>query len=150
MKQDIYPNITTNYNMARRSNKNKATNQENEETINKEITSSSSSEEEDDHGDLINNKVDEDISNVLHLLKNNELDKLLNKENEFFKDEHFEVEKKIADKPLYLKDYQRDLLLSNNQEEKPFKTYQEEQDDQKNEIINEINAELSDKEDSDG
>jgi len=61
----------------------------------------------------------------LHLLKNNELDKLLNKENEFFKDEHFEVEKKIADKPLYLKDYQRDLLLSNNQEEKPFKTYQD-------------------------
>lgn len=50
---------------------------------------------------------------------------------------------------MYLKDYQRDLLLSNPEEEKPFKTYQEEQDDQKKEILNEINAELDDKEDSD-
>lgn len=135
--------------MARRSNKNKFSNQENKGTIDKDITTSSSSEEEDDHGDLINTKVDEDISNVIQLLRNNELEKLLDKDNQFFKDEHFEVEKKVADKPLYLKDYQRDLLLSKPEEEKPFKTYQEEQDDQKKEILNEINAELDDKEDSD-
>ncbi|XBW38483.1 hypothetical protein QEN19_004073 [Hanseniaspora menglaensis] len=140
--------------MARRSNKNKNVSEEHEHKKEEYLSSaSSSSEEEDDHGDLINEKVDDDIANVLSLLKNNEIDKLLNKENEFFKDEHFKVEKKEVDKPLYLKDYQRDLLLKQNEnhnnDEKPFKTYQEEQDDQKKEILDEINAELSDKNNSD-
>ncbi|KAL6926797.1 hypothetical protein ACO0SA_004903 [Hanseniaspora valbyensis] len=139
--------------MARRSNKNKKTFEEQDQKKEEYISSeSSSSEEEDDHGDLINEKVDDDIAKVMSLLKNNEIDKLLDKENQFFKDEHFKLEKKTVDKPLYLKDYQRELLLKQNEEEeekKPFKTYQEEQDDQKKEILEEINAEISDANKSD-
>lgn len=137
--------------MARRSNKNKK-NAEEEGDKQEEYLSTepSTSEEEDDHGDLINDQVNEDITNVLDLLKSNQLDKLLDKENEFFKEEHFKIDKKVVDKPLYLKDYQRELLLKQNEDqEKPFKTYQEEQDDQKKEILDEINAEISDKNISD-
>ncbi|GBL51440.1 hypothetical_protein [Candidozyma auris] len=73
--------------------------------------SSSTSEEEDEYGELLTENVESSIQKVLSMLKSDPK-KLLDPNAKFFDENDEEVSKKSKDKPLYLKDYHRQALLS--------------------------------------
>ena len=127
--------------------------------------SSSSEEEEDDFGDLVTEDVESGIQKVLNAIKSND-PSLLNPEVRFF-DESGNVTNEAlskSHKPLYLKEYQRSRLLNgelnkdddddededhadNAEETKPVKTYAEEQEEDRQGILNEINKAFNDSDD---
>ncbi|KAL6950981.1 hypothetical protein ACO0QE_000266 [Hanseniaspora vineae] len=126
--------------------------------------STSSEEEEDDFGDLVTEDVESGIQKVLNAIKSND-PSLLNPEVRFF-DESGNVTNEAlskSHKPLYLKEYQRSRLLNgelnkddddddedhgdNAEETKPVKTYAEEQEEDRQGILNEINKAFNDSDD---
>jgi len=127
---------------------------------------SSSSEEEDDYGELITDDVEQGIDKVLQAIKNG--DKSLFDPNvKFFNEIEAEKQEQAKkQKPIYLKDYHRMNLLSgdalkdeeeeqNEGEEQNFKTYDQEKQEERNEILSEIKnafneADESNEEEDDG
>ncbi|RLV90071.1 Protein KRI1 [Spathaspora sp. JA1] len=101
--------------------------------------SEESSEEEDEYGDLITEDVESGINNVLDLLKTDPK-KLLDPNTKFFHDpESITYQQQTKkEKPLYLKDYHRETLLSGSYQdeettvdgEKSYNTMQREDRDQ--------------------
>lgn len=124
---------------------------------------SSSSEEEDEYGDLITEKVEQGIEEVLNTIKTNPK-KLLDPKVKFFDDYVAENETSESnDKPIYLKDYHRMNLLSGDYKEdeenqygtvdgeKPFSLIQKEEKDQllseiKNAFENDVDSDDEDDE----
>ncbi|PVH15411.1 uncharacterized protein CXQ87_003251 [Candidozyma duobushaemuli] len=96
-----------------------------EPEVDSDEDNSSSSEEEDEYGELLTENVESSIQNVLSALKSDPK-KLLDPEAKFFHENDTAVSKKSKDKPLYLKDYHRQTLLSgdykNDDEENEFGT----------------------------
>jgi protein KRI1 len=129
-----------------------------EESLDEE---SSSSEEEDEYGDLITEKVEQGIEEVLNTIKTNPK-KLLDPKVKFFDDYVAENEtSESSDKPIYLKDYHRMNLLSGDYKqdeesqygtvdgEKPFSLIQKEEKDQllseiKNAFENDVDSDNED------
>lgn len=82
----------------------------------------SSSEEEDEYGELLTERVEQLINNVLKTLKSDPK-KLLDPESKFFEEEGA-ISKTTKDKPIYLKDYHRMNLLSGD-----YKQFDEEENE---------------------
>ncbi|KAG2730980.1 hypothetical protein G9P44_006129 [Scheffersomyces stipitis] len=122
-----------------------------------ESESESSSEDEDELGDLITEDVEAGINNVLQAIKENPT-KLLDPNVKFFEDpENFTETATKKEKPLYLKDYHRQNLLSGGYKdededneygtidgEKPFVVTQREERDQ---LLADIKSAFNEEED---
>ena len=84
--------------------------------------SSSSDEEEDEYGDLITEDVEQGINQVMEIIKKNP-SKLLDPSVKFFDDPETAADKanvaggKSLEKPMYLKDYHRQMLLDGSYKE---------------------------------
>ena len=113
-------------------------------------------EEEDDFGDLVTEDVESGIQKVLNAIKSNDPN-LLNPEVRFF-DENGKVTNEAlskSHKPLYLKEYQRSRLLNGElnigddaeEDTQPVKTYAEEQEEDRQGILNEINKAFNNSDD---
>ncbi|KAL7947280.1 hypothetical protein V8C42DRAFT_317322 [Trichoderma barbatum] len=122
--------------------------------------SSSTDETEDEDGFLATEDLDAQISATLQAIRNKD-PRVYDKDITFYNpdDENADaVTKEKKEKPVFLRDYQREKLLrgdvggSDDEEEAP-KTYQQEQDAIKNSLLSEINAakaeQDSDEEDED-
>lgn len=72
---------------------------------------SSSSSDEDEYGELLTENVEKSINKVMEALKKDPK-LLLNPDAKFFDATDMETIKKVKEKPLYLKDYHRQNLLS--------------------------------------
>lgn len=132
-----------------------------EEQVSEEFSSeeeSSSSEEEDDFGELITEDVEEGINKVLSAIRSGDKSALLDPKVKFFNDQiSKDSTKKEKEKPIYLKDYHRMRLLNGEglEEEKEeqaqpeFKTYDQEQEEQRNELLSQINNAMGDEDEDD-
>lgn len=121
-----------------------------------------SSEEEDEYGQLITDNVETGINKVLEALKNDPK-KLLDPNLKFFDDpeKNSALKEKInKEKPMYLKDYHRQNLLSGDFKheddeneygtvdgEKPFVVTEREE---RNQLLSDIKSAFNDGEDDDG
>ncbi|ODV69640.1 Krr1-domain-containing protein [Hyphopichia burtonii NRRL Y-1933] len=121
-----------------------------------------SSEEEDEYGQLITDNVETGINKVLEALKNDPK-KLLDPNLKFFDDpeKNSALKEKInKEKPMYLKDYHRQNLLSGDFKheddeneygtvdgEKPFVVTEREE---RNQLLSDIKSAFNDDEDDDG
>lgn len=121
-----------------------------------------SSEEEDEYGQLITDNVETGINKVLEALKNDPK-KLLDPNLKFFDDpeKNSALKEKInKEKPMYLKDYHRQNLLSGDFKheddeneygtvdgEKPFVVTEREE---RNQLLSDIKSAFDDDEDDDG
>lgn len=104
---------------------------------------SSESEDEDEFGELLTEDVEEGLNKVLHALKNNDKELLLNKEVKFYGDIDESVKKSKKQKPIYLKDYHRMNILSGdalkeNIEEESVKTYDQERREERAKLLDDI------------
>lgn len=119
--------------------------QENKEES--EVEQSESSEDEDEMGDLLTESVESSIQKVLKTIKEDP-EKLLDPETKFFEEEEVDFTEKPKDKALYIKDYQRQQLLSGDykKEEDDGKSYVEIERDERNQLLNDINNAISDDE----
>jgi protein KRI1 len=124
-----------------------------------ESESESSSEEEDDFGELITEDVEEGFSKVLDAIRNND-EALLNPEVRFFgnpEEAAANLNKEAKQKPIYLKDYHRmNLLAGNSGADEEFeedgdapRTYAEEKEEERNELLSEIKNAFDDEDDED-
>ncbi|TFB00859.1 Protein kri1 [Trichoderma ghanense] len=123
--------------------------------------SSSTDETEDEDGFLATEDLDAQISATLQAIRNKD-PRVYDKDVTFYQpdDETAPATKEKKEKPVFLRDYQREKLLkgdiggSDDEEEAP-KTYQQEQDAIKQSLLSEINAakaeqDSDDDEDEDG
>ncbi|KAH3660534.1 hypothetical protein OGAPHI_007120 [Ogataea philodendri] len=119
----------------------------------------SSSEEEDQFGDLLTEDVEQGINKVLEAIKTGDK-ALFDKNVTFFKDpEEGGVEKAKEQKPMYLKDYHRKVLLDGHAfededgEEREWKEgekpYALQQQEDKSKLLSEINTAFSDDDNDD-
>lgn len=85
-----------------------------------EYSESSSSEEEDDNADLVTDGIDRGIKEVLSTIQNDP-EALKDQSRKFFPEIDEEPDRKTfqekADKPMFLSDYQRKMLLEGDNEE---------------------------------
>ncbi|GJN66632.1 ribosome biogenesis protein Kri1 [Purpureocillium lilacinum] len=109
--------------------------------------SSSSNETEDEDGFLATEDLDAQISATLNAIRNKD-PRVYDKNITFVQlpdDETLAADKAPKEKPVFLRDYQREKLLrgdtgaSDDEDDKP-KTYTQEQDDLKKSILSEIKA----------
>ncbi|KAG7886877.1 hypothetical protein KL936_004728 [Ogataea polymorpha] len=118
-----------------------------------------SSEEEDQYGDLLTEDVEEGFQKVLQAIKTGDK-ALFDKNVRFFKDpEEGEVPLTKKEKPMYLKDYHRKVLLDGHAfededgEEREWKEgekpYAVQQQEDKNKLLSEIQSAFSDEEGDD-
>lgn len=122
--------------------------------------SSSDDETEDEEGFLATEDLDAQISATLQAIRNKD-PMVYDKDVTFYKPTETETEtgtsetKDKKDKPVYLRDYHREKLLrgdvgaSDDEDDDAPKTYNQEQDDLKNSILNEINAVAAESDDDD-
>ncbi|KAG7827846.1 hypothetical protein KL920_004096 [Ogataea angusta] len=118
-----------------------------------------SSEEEDQYGDLLTEDVEEGFQKVLQAIKTGDK-ALFDKSVKFFKDpEEAEVPITKKEKPMYLKDYHRKVLLDGHAfedddgEEREWKEgekpYALQQQEDKSKLLSEIQSAFSDEEGDD-
>ncbi|KAG7736679.1 hypothetical protein KL923_004600 [Ogataea haglerorum] len=118
-----------------------------------------SSEEEDQYGDLLTEDVEEGFQKVLQAIKTGDK-ALFDKNVKFFKDpEEAEVPVTKKEKPMYLKDYHRKVLLDGHAfedddgEEREWKEgekpYAVQQQEDKSKLLSEIQSAFSDEEGDD-
>ncbi|KAG7876499.1 hypothetical protein KL938_004567 [Ogataea parapolymorpha] len=118
-----------------------------------------SSEEEDQYGDLLTEDVEEGFQKVLQAIKTGDK-ALFDKNVRFFKDpEEGEVPVTKKEKPMYLKDYHRKVLLDGHAfedddgEEREWKEgekpYAVQQQEDKSKLLSEIQSAFSDEEGDD-
>ncbi|KAK2801171.1 KRRI-Interacting protein 1 [Onygenales sp. PD_10] len=120
--------------------------------------SSSESEDEDDDGELATGELDREISETLNAIRNKDprvYDVNVKFYSEIKETEDGEPEQSKKEKPMFLRDYHRENLLRGagveDTEDAP-KTFAQEQEDLKREIIKEMHApddEASDNDDDD-
>lgn len=117
---------------------------------------SSSSEEEDDFGELITEDVEDGINKVLDAIRSGDKT-LFDPKVKFFNESETKDTGSKKEKPIYLKDYHRMRLLngealnededdSQDIEEPAFRTYDQEQEDQRKEFLSELNNAMNDDE----
>ncbi|PTB61308.1 hypothetical protein BBK36DRAFT_1207819, partial [Trichoderma citrinoviride] len=124
--------------------------------------SSSTDETEDEDGFLATEDLDAQISATLQAIRNKD-PRVYDKDVTFFNpdDDNAAVTKEKKEKPVFLRDYQREKLLrgdigGDDEEKEAPRTYQQEQDAIKQSLLSEINAAKaeqdsdSDSEDEDG
>lgn len=121
-----------------------------------ELGSEDSSSDEDEFGDLVTEDVEQGIHQVLSALKTDPK-KLLDPTAKFFDDpENVKVEKKTAEKPIYLKDYHRmNILAGGDNDDNEYgtvdgeKPYVVEQKEEKDQLLKDIHGAFSDDDDED-
>ncbi|KAI9803727.1 MAG: KRRI-Interacting protein 1 [Piccolia ochrophora] len=109
--------------------------------------SSSSSEDEDDEGLLATEALDREIAQTLNAIRSKD-PRVYDKSSSFFSETPVNDlgEEVSKDKPMFLRDYHRKNLLNgyiggeNEEPEQVQKTYAQEQDDLKSEIVKEMHA----------
>ncbi|KAI9806215.1 MAG: hypothetical protein M1825_006330 [Sarcosagium campestre] len=110
--------------------------------------SSSTSEDEDDDGFLATKDLDEEIFATLNAIKSKD-PRVYNKDVTFYKpidDDDKTLQNTKKEKPMFLKDYHRKNLLDgytgeqDEESKSPHRTFAEEQDDLKREIVKEMHS----------
>lgn len=111
------------------------------EPVPEDISESSSSEEEDENANLVTEDIDQGIKQVLETIRNHPED-LKDKSRNFFPEIGRESDAPIAQdtahKPMYLGDYQREMLLDGSNEEnyQPVSgSYSANQENQRSELL---------------
>ncbi|PRT56023.1 Protein kri1 [Wickerhamiella sorbophila] len=143
--------LTVNQEYAQRLDRNKSRQEYDtlKEKYGSDIDEDSPSEDEDDVGDLVTEEIDQGIEKVIETIRHNP-EALKNPEVKFFPDVDSTLPTKVKkDKPMYLKDYHRQTLLSNaKDEEMPTEeSYNELQARQKAELISALNGDVDEDED---
>ncbi|ODV92768.1 hypothetical protein CANCADRAFT_30823 [Tortispora caseinolytica NRRL Y-17796] len=111
----------------------------------------SSSSDEDEDAELITGKVEEKFQEVLQAIRSDD-SRLFDKNVRFFDDADLE-QPKSKDKPVYLKDYQRERLLNGEMDkeegEGEYRSYVEQEAEERDQIVNEMHkaAESADEDD---
>lgn len=119
----------------------------------------STSEEEDDDAELATADLDDEILTTLQAIKNKD-PRVYDTNVQFYKEFDPEATVKVKvkeDKPMRLRDYHRENLLAgrtggeDDDDEAPVRTYQQEQDDLKEDLLGSLQAAIQDDaEDDDG